>query len=60
MLVKAQARISSEEWKRKRLGAGELGLDLYGMRPALATAGLEYVETLDELGEFNGIDCRKR
>ena len=26
----------------------------------LTDAGLAYVETLDELGDFNGIDCRGR
>jgi hypothetical protein len=26
----------------------------------LADAGFHYVETLDDLGEFNGIDCRNR
>ena len=38
----------------------ELGIDIYNMRPALAEAGFHYVETLDDLGEFNGIDCRNR
>ena len=32
------------------------GLD--GLRERLADSGLVYVDTLDELGEFNGIDCR--
>jgi 4-hydroxy-4-methyl-2-oxoglutarate aldolase len=40
-------RVANEEGKRKRLAAGELGLDIYGMRDALAKAGLRYVETLD-------------
>jgi len=30
------------------------------MRPALTAAGFTYVDTLDDLGEFNGIDCRNR
>lgn len=42
-------RSASEEDKRKRLAAGELGLDMYSMRPALAEAGLVYVDRLEEL-----------
>ncbi|MEN3794713.1 4-carboxy-4-hydroxy-2-oxoadipate aldolase/oxaloacetate decarboxylase [Fulvimarina sp. MAC3] len=40
---KAQARLALEESKRKRLAAGELGLDIYDMRPRLAEKGLTYV-----------------
>ena len=54
---KAKARFDNEEEKRLRLAKGELGLDLYNMRPRLAEAGFEYVETLDDLGTFNGINC---
>ena len=36
------AREAKEEGVRARLAAGELGLDIYGMRDALAKAGLEY------------------
>ena len=54
---KAKARFDNEEDKRLRLAKGELGLDLYNMRPRLAEAGFEYVETLDDLGTFNGINC---
>lgn len=45
-----QKRSANEEDKRKRLAAGELGLDMYSMRPALAEAGLVYVDRLEELG----------
>jgi 4-hydroxy-4-methyl-2-oxoglutarate aldolase len=40
----AQSRDDSEVSKRARLAAGELGLDMYGMRETLARAGLRYVD----------------
>lgn len=39
----AQKRVDAEEAKRKRLAAGELGLDIYDMRPRLAEKGLKYL-----------------
>jgi 4-hydroxy-4-methyl-2-oxoglutarate aldolase len=41
--TKAEARMALEEDKRRRLAAGELGLDIYGMREKLAEKGLRYV-----------------
>ena len=38
----AAAREAKEAATRQRLAAGELGLDVYGMRESLAKAGLEY------------------
>lgn len=43
VMDKAQARLDAEEAKRQRLAAGELGLDIYDMRPRLAAKGLKYV-----------------
>ncbi|MET8898271.1 4-carboxy-4-hydroxy-2-oxoadipate aldolase/oxaloacetate decarboxylase [Streptomyces albogriseolus] len=37
-------REAAEEGKRKRFQAGELGLDMYGMREPLAELGLTYVD----------------
>jgi 4-hydroxy-4-methyl-2-oxoglutarate aldolase len=42
VLEKAQAREAAEESKRRRLAAGELGLDIYDMRGKLAAMGLTY------------------
>ena len=43
VLIAAQNRLAAEEIKRKRLAAGELGLDIYNMRPRLEAKGLKYI-----------------
>lgn len=43
VLAAARVRLDAEEAKRARLAAGELGLDIYDMRPRLAAKGLKYV-----------------
>ena len=43
VLAKAKAREAKEADVRARLQAGELGLDIYGMRRRLAEKGLKYV-----------------
>lgn len=42
VLAKALEREANEAGKRKRLAAGELGLDIYNMREKLAAKGLVY------------------
>lgn len=46
---KGMERSANEESKRARLQAGELSLDMYDMRQALSDAGLEYVDSVDEI-----------
>jgi len=45
----AAAREQKEDGTRRRLAAKELGLDVYGMRDALAKAGLRYVDRADRI-----------
>lgn len=43
VLAAARKRMDAEEVKRRRLASGELGLDIYDMRPRLAAKGLQYI-----------------
>lgn len=49
VLAATRKRADVEEQKRVRLADGELGLDIYNMRPRLAEKGLRYVDRLDDL-----------
>jgi 4-hydroxy-4-methyl-2-oxoglutarate aldolase len=46
---KSDRRLGDEDGKRKRLAAGEIGLDMYGMREPLNKAGLTYVDRLEDI-----------
>lgn len=45
-LTQSEARIAKEDQTRAKLGAGELGVDFYGLRAKLAELGVEYVDRL--------------
>jgi 4-hydroxy-4-methyl-2-oxoglutarate aldolase len=47
ILESSRAREAKEAATRERLAAGELGLDIYGMRDALAAKGLRYIDAAD-------------
>lgn len=47
--AKAQKRADDEDAKRKKLAAGNLGLDMYNMREPLAKAGLIYVDNPEDV-----------
>jgi len=41
-------RLANEIDKRKRLAGGELGVDMYNLRPLLAELGVEYVDRVPD------------
>ncbi|HEX6165375.1 MAG TPA: 4-carboxy-4-hydroxy-2-oxoadipate aldolase/oxaloacetate decarboxylase [Acidimicrobiales bacterium] len=43
-LEQARRRVATEEATRARLAAGELGVDMYGLRSTLEALGVEYVD----------------
>jgi 4-hydroxy-4-methyl-2-oxoglutarate aldolase len=46
-LEQSDARLAKEARNRERLNAGELGVDIYGLRSKLAELGVEYVDRLE-------------
>ena len=42
VLAAAQARVANEADKRARLASGELGVDMYNLRPLLEELGVRY------------------
>ncbi|MDH4077693.1 MAG: 4-carboxy-4-hydroxy-2-oxoadipate aldolase/oxaloacetate decarboxylase [Acidimicrobiia bacterium] len=49
-LAQSEARLAKEEGTRAKLQAGELGLDMYGLRNTLNALGVIYVDRLSDLG----------
>ena len=48
-IASSRAREETEAKTRADLGAGKLGLDIYGMRPKLKEKGLRYVASAAEI-----------
>lgn len=46
--AQSTARTAKEDETRRRLVAGELGVDLYGLRTKLAQLGVEYVDAVED------------
>jgi len=52
-LTGGQKRETNEVAKRARLAAGELGLDIYDMRPRLEEKGLVYLDSMEEYKNYD-------
>jgi 4-hydroxy-4-methyl-2-oxoglutarate aldolase len=48
-LEQSRGRLAKEAASRTRLEAGELGVEMYGLRDVLIGLGVEYVDSLDDL-----------
>jgi 4-hydroxy-4-methyl-2-oxoglutarate aldolase len=48
-LEQSRGRLAKEAASRSRLEAGELGVDMYGLRDVLIGLGVQYVDSLDDL-----------
>jgi len=46
----AAARMAKEEKSRERLRAGELGIDMYGLRAKIGELGIQYIDEEDQNG----------
>lgn len=49
VLTAARERLANEEETRRRLSAGELGMDFYGLRARLEDLGTRWVDTPDDV-----------
>jgi 4-hydroxy-4-methyl-2-oxoglutarate aldolase len=47
VVIASQQRIAKEEKSREKLRAGEIGLDMYGLRAKLTQLGVVYVDQED-------------
>jgi len=52
VLQAAEQRRANEQSKRERLAGGELGLDMYNMRPTLEANGLQYLDRLEDADRY--------